>query len=154
MRRSCFAMGVLILTLAGCGGPRDPQPPTVTELNAKLTSGDAQAQIDAAAWAEHLGVKAAETAPALRAALKSPDARVRRSAAAGLAQIGPAAAEAVPELTTALTDPDAKVQKAAADALGQLGPAASAAIPALEQLSEQKTDSCNSAQTALKKIRP
>jgi HEAT repeat protein len=77
---------------------------------------------------------------------------VRRSAAAALGRIGPAGEQAILALTGALRDSDSKVQKAAADALGQIGPAASSAIPALERLSQQ-SDPCNSAQSALKKIR-
>jgi len=122
-------------------------------LTAKLEKDDVNVQMEAISWIRQLGPKAAAARPALVAALKkSQHVLVRQSAAAALGQIGPEAADAVPALTEALRDPELSVRRAAADALGKLGPAAIDATAALENMSKEN-DACDTAQTALKKIR-
>jgi HEAT repeat protein len=152
MRFIPLAVLLIILVVAGCRNP-GPQPPTVTELIALLQTDDQKMQIEAANWVKHLGPRAAEAGPALTIALKSRHLSVRHHAALALAHIGPEAAAAVPALTAALNDPEHIVRQAAAETLGQLGPAAAAAIPELEKLS-RRSDPCNAAPAALKRIRP
>jgi HEAT repeat protein len=152
--RCHFSISCLLILAAGCKGQDEqPQPPAVAQLTTMLQDPNPQVLLEAAAWIKELGPKAADTAPALKAALKNPNAAVRQSAALALGKIGPDVAEVIPALTSALGDTDHGVRRTAADALGQMGPAAQSAIPALEKLSKQ-ADSCNSAQNALKKIRP
>lgn len=152
MRTFGFLVLLCPLVAAGCG-TREPRPPSVAELTEMLKKEDPPTQILAANWVVQLGPKAQATRPALIAALKSPDLQVRQNVALALGKLGPdAAADAVPALSAALNDPEILVQQAAATALGEFGPAASSAIPALEAFS-RTPDPCNSAQSALKKIR-
>ncbi len=152
--RYLFSGGCVFLLLAGCSGQQgsQPRPPAVAELIAMLKDQNPQTQLTATGWIVELGPKAAETAPALTTVLKSPHAQVRQSAALALGKIGPENSVAIPALTAALSDVDHGVRRSAADTLGQIGPTAQSAIPALVKMSKQ-TDPCNSAETALKRIR-
>lgn len=78
-------------------------------------------------------------------------------AAAGYAELGDAAKSAVPDLERLLSDENTEVALYAAEALGGIGTSAERAIPALQKLAaedQEDEDLRETAQAAIKKIRP
>lgn len=149
-----FAL-VLMVCLAGCGSPSQPQThpngdtqltdtnpvpaktPTVPTEPGLLETRIEQYGPPFRDWGvremafDSLARIGTPALPALVKALHAADDNQREQATRALARMGRDAKDAVPDLIAALSDPVERVRRGAVRALGQIGPDADAAVPAL-----------------------